>query len=880
MTWFRDRRRRPRAEVLHDELRAHIAMDQSDRMARGESQADAANNARRDFGNVGHVQDVTRDMWAGAWLDRLTQDVRFGLRILWRTPGFTIVAALCLALGIGANAVVFSWIESILFRPYPGVAAQDRLVAVAATSTGQAGYDDVSWPDFKDLERASPLFSSFIAAKIIGATVTNGERAERWTGQLVSANFFDALGVRPILGRGFSADEETGANAHPVTVINYRLWKDRFAGDPKVIGRTVTFNGIPHTIIGVTPPEFVGTFVGYAMQFWAPASMQPAFNGTYMLNDRSARWIEGFARLAPGVSLVQAQAALSVAAKRLETTFPNVDRGRGIRLLPLWAAPFDYAKVLAPIIRVAFVVVAFMLLIACANVANLLLVRSFARRQEMTVRLALGAGRERLLRQLITEGALLALIATVVGVVVAYWSRHSLSLFFAPRGGVNLNFSTALDWRVLALSATVGLTSTLAFSLVPALRSSNVDLTAALKADSRSSAGARGGSRLRSALVLLQVSMSFVLLVGAGLVITSLQRTRATSPGFVEDGVITTNVNLFSQGYDTARSKVFSSALLNRIQAIGGVQSAALAGTPMFEPAAPFGSSVIATDVYQPARDEQPTANLNEVSPDYFATLGIPILRGRSFTRADDDTTAPVAIVNETMAATFWPNADPVGKRLQAYGRWMQVVGVAKDIKYQSLPDPPRPLFYVPFRQRAKTWFAIHVRTRAGPVVIRPELVRELHALDPNVDPYEVLTMREEVERSMSGQRIVVAVLSVFASLALGLAAIGLYGVMSYVVSQSTRELGLRMALGAMPRDVAGLVLSRGLVLTTLGVVIGGAIAFGTTRLLGDLLFKVSPRDPVVFGAALGLMLLASVLACFLPAWRAARTDLVSSLRV
>jgi predicted permease len=879
MMFFRRLFRQHRGEVLRDELQAHLAMDQADRMARGETPAEAAVNARRDFGNVGLVQEVARDMWSGAWLDRLMQDVRFGLRMLWRTPGFTIVAVLCLALGIGANAAVFSWIEGILFRPYPGVAAQDRLVAVAGTAKGEAGYSDMSWPDFKDLERASPLFSSLIAAKIVGATITGGERAERAVGQLVSANFFDALGVRPILGRGFGADEETGANAHPLVVISYRLWKDRFAGDPGAIGQRLSFNGIPFTIIGVAPPEFAGTFVGYAMQFWVPASMQPAFNGTYMLDDRAARWIEGMARLAPGVSLAQAQSAMTVAANRLATEYQDVDRGRGVRVLPLWAAPFDNAKELVPMIRVAFVVVIFVLFIACANVANLLLVRSFARRQEMTVRLALGAGRDRLVRQLITEGALLALVATAVGLVVAYWSQHALVLFFAPRGGVALTFAVALDGRVLALSTAVGLASTLAFALAPALRASNIDLGGALKADSRSSAGA-GGARLRSGLVVLQVSMSFVLLVGAGLLIASLERTRTADPGFVEDGVLATSVNLFAAGYDTARAKLFSAQLVDRLQTISGIESAALAATPMFSPSAPIGSSVIGTDAYRPARDEQPTAKFNAVTPGYFATLGIPIVRGRDFTRADDDTTAPVAIVSETMAATYWPNADPVGKRLQANGRWMQVVGIAKDVKYESLLKPARPLFYLPFRQRVKTTFTVDLRTSASPAVIRPALVRALHAIDPAVDPSELVTLREQVNRSMSTQRIAGAFLGVFASLALCLAAIGLYGVMSYTVSQSARELGLRMALGAVPRDVLGLVLSRGLVLTMIGLVAGVAVALGTTRLLGELLYRVSPRDPVVFGAALLLMLLASAAACFVPAWRAARTNLVNSLRV
>ena len=879
LTWlFGDRR----DAELHDELRAHLAMDQAERVARGESAREAAFAARRDFGNVALVHEVTRDMWSGAWLDRLGQDVRFGLRMLKRTPTVTAIAVACLSLGIGANAAVFSWIEGILFRPYPGVVAQDRLVAIAGTSVGRTGFDDMSWPDFEDLARDSSIFSALIATKIIGATLTGSDRADRVVGQLVSANFFDALGVRPILGRGFLPDEETGANAHPVTVISYRMWQDRFRGDPAVIGQTLNYNAVPHTIIGVAPPAFLGTFVGYAMQFWVPASMQAAFNARYLLDDRGARWIEGLARLRPGVTIQQAQAALTTAARRFAADFPDLDRGRGIQALPLWEAPFDNAKELLPTLRIAAVVVVFVLLIVCANVANLLLVRSFARRHEMTVRLALGAGRDRLVRQLLTEGVLLALLGTLVGLLVAYWCRHVLVLFFAPRGGIRLSFSSQFDWRVLALSATVGVTSTLVFALGPALRGSHVDLAGALKSDSRTATGGGGGgggTRLRAGLVMMQVSTSFVLLVGAGLLLASLQRMRATSPGFTEDGVVSTTVNLFAAGYDTARSKVFARDLLDHVRTIGGVESAALARTPPFSAAAPYASTPIAADGYDTAPNEQPVANANTVTPGYFATLGIPMLRGRDFTWADEDTTAPVAIVSETMAATYWPNRDPVGRRLEARGRWMHVVGVVKDIKYESLIKPPRPLFYMPMWQSSSVVFELHVKTRNGAATIAPALIGAIHSLDPNLGTYEVISMREQVARSTATQRIAVTFLGVFGGLALLLAAIGLYGVMSYAVSQSTRELGVRLALGAAPRQVLRLVIGRGLVLTALGIVIGVATAFGVTRLLGDLLYKVSPRDPVAFASALVLMLATAVAACLVPAWRAARTDLMRALR-
>ena len=820
-----------------------------------------------------------RDRWGGLWWERLWQDLRYGVRMLRRTPAFSIIAVSCLALGIGGNAAVFSWMEGILLRPYPGVAAQDRLVAVAGTAKGESGFSDISWPDFKDLEQGSTQFSSFIATKIIGTTLSGGDRAERAVGLLVSANYFDALGVRPVMGLGFLPGDDIGRNGHPVTVISYRMWKDHFGSDPGIVGKAQNFNGVPHTIIGVTPPEFLGTFVGYAVQFWVPASMQAVFDTRgYTLEDRNARWIEGFARLKDGATIASAQAEVTAGAARLERGFPDIDRGRGIRLLPLWDAPFDNAKELLPMLRVAAVVAVFVLLIACANVANLLLVRAFARQHEMTVRLALGAARARIFRQLVTEGVILATLATVVGLLVAYWSRNALALFFAPRGGVALVFSGYFDWRVLALSASVGLMSTLVFALVPAVHSSRINLSGALKSDARSAVGGRGKSRMRSALVVVQVSLSFLLLVGTGLLFTSLQRMRSASPGFKTQGVFLSGVNLFAAGYDTLRARILEDQLLERVRGMTGVESAAYARSIPFS-TRPYDSGPIAVDGYVPAPDELPAADFNAIGPGYFATLGVPLVAGREFTRTDDDTTGPVAIVSEAMAARYWPTADPIGRRLWKSGRWMQVVGVVKDIKYQSLLKAPRPLFYVPLRQNAASSVGLFIKTSLALPAIAPRLVREVRGLDPNLAPSELLTMREQVDRSTSPQRIAVALLGIFGTLALLLAAIGLYGVMSYAVQQSTREIGLRIALGAAPSTLLRLILSRGLVLTVSGVIVGGAAALGTTRLLGDLLYKVSPRDPVAFVAALVLMAGSSIAACLLPAWRAARTDPVRAMR-
>ncbi len=806
------------------------------------------------------------------------QDLRFGFRMLRRNPGFAIIAILCLTLGIGANAAVYSWMEGILFRPFPAVVQQDRLLTVAGTARGIAHFDDVSWPDFNDFQKSCTLIDSFIVNKITGTTLSIGDRAERASGSIVSANYFDALGVHPILGRGFEPGEDSGRNAHPVTVISYRVWQERFHSDPEIIGKTQRLNGVPFTIIGVAPDGFDGTFVGYAIQFWVPASMQEVFDGGgYKLEDRGARWIEGFVRLKPGVTREQAQAEISAVASRLENNYPATNRGRGVRLMELWNHPFDKAGEMLPTLRILLVVVVLVLFIACANVGNLLLVRSLARRHEMSVRLAIGAGRGRLLRQLLTEGLILSSIGAVGGLLVAYWFRHGLVPFFPAGGGIEVNLAGAIDWRVLGLSLVVGLLSTLMFALVPAIQMGKIDLATALKSESRGAVGSGGRSRIRSSLVLVQVSLSFILLVGAGLLIQSLRQIRHASPGF-STSVLTTGVNLLAAGYDAQRAKIFQDALLDRVQSIGGVESASYSRIRPFT-YQPYSSTPIAVDGFQSLPDQQPTAQYNEVGPKYFATMGIPILFGREFTNDDDETKLPIAVVNETMAAQFWPGGDPLGKRLKVKDRWMQVVGVAKVSKYRTFFEPPQSFFYVPLKQNSSRQVSLSIRTRLDPGTIAAAMVPEVHALDPDLAPSEVITMREQVDRSTSSQQIAVLLLGVLGGLALLLAAIGLYGVMSYAVSQSTRELGLRMAVGARPVDLFRLVISRGLALTAGGIFLGAAAALGLTRLIGDLLYKVNPRDPLAFGSAFLVMTIVSLAACFLPAWRATRIDPVRALR-
>jgi predicted permease len=815
-------------------------------------------------------------------LERVEQDLRFGMRMIRRAPVFTTVAVLCLALGIGGNAAVLAWTEGIVHHPFPGVRDQEQLVAVVGTMKGGPfdGLDDMSWPDFMDLARGTTGFSAFLVSKITGATVTGGDRAERVVGQLVSANFFDATGVRPMLGRGFLPDEDVGRGAHPITVISYRLWQNRYRGTPSIIGSAINFNGVPHTIVGVAPPQFLGTFVGYAMQFWVPASQQAVFDPSgYKLDDRTARWIEGFARLKPGVSIAAAQAQITAAARRLEAEFPNADRGRGVRVLALEENPFDNAQTLQPMLRVGSLVAIVVLLIVCANIANLLLVRALARRGELTVRRALGASQSRLTRQLVTEALILAAGGTAVGMLVAYLARDVLGLFFAPRGGVNLVFAADFNPRLILASAAIGLGSTVVFSLAPVLQSRRLDLAAGMRAAAPGAIGGGARGRLRSSLVVAQVSLGVLLLVGAGLVLRSLNRLLTADPGFSTTNVLSTAINLFDAGIDTARAHRFQDDLLRRTSAIGGVASVALSrGLPFST--RPFDNGPILVDGYEPARDEQPTADYNEVTPSYFATLGIPLLSGRDFAATDADTTPPVSIVSRAMAERYWPNASPIGKRLRLRDVWTQVVGVVGDIKYRSLTQSSGMLFYVPLAQRRSADAILYLRTATTNAPnVALATVSAIRAIDPNVSPYEFVTMRERVNRSTSGERITVWLLMIFGGVALVLAAIGLYGVISYMVSASTRELGVRLALGATPGDVRSLVLSSGMRLTLVGIALGVVFALGTTRLLGTLLFSVGPRDPVVFSGVAAIMAATSIAACLVPAWRASRVDPVTALQ-
>ncbi|MGZ4845574.1 MAG: ADOP family duplicated permease [Candidatus Angelobacter sp.] len=881
--------RRKEDADLARELEAHVAHQVDENISAGMSEEEARRQAYLKLGSPQHVREDVWEWNTVGFFDNLLRDLRYALRMLRRNPGFSFLVILCLTLGIGANAAVFSWIEGVLFRPFPAVAHQERMVSFIATKPGRyekgegnLGYDDVSWLDFLDFQRNCKLMDWFIADHITGSTLSFGDRAEKAAGSVVSSNYFDSLGIHPILGRGFRPEEDWGRNGHPVTVISYWLWKERFQGDPNIVGKKLLLQTVPHTIIGVAPAGFYGTFVGYPMQFWVPASMQENFVGdNYKLEDRGDGWIEGFARLKPGVTMEQAQAEISAVAGHLEDQYPNTNRGRGVRLFPLWKTPFNQAGTLAPTLGISLAAVFLVLLIACANVSSLLLVRSLARQHEITIRLALGSRRGRVLRQLITEGLILSVIASACGLVLAYLSRNLMAVFFPQSAVLATNLSGKIDWRVLAFSAGVCVVATLIFALVPALQTSKLDIAGALKAESSTSFGNRAKSRIRSAMVLVQVALSFILVVGGALLVQSLQRLRSADPGFSPDNILTTTFDLLGASYDAARAKRFRDDLMDRVKAIPGVESVSYVRIRPFGYQSYF-SAPITVEGYEPGPDERLTVEYNQVGPGYFENMRIPIVSGREFTRNDDANSFPAVIVNERMVARYWHGADPVGKRIQVNDKSMQVVGVAKDSKYGSFAELPKPFMHVCIDQTTAVNSTVMIRTAQSPGAMSSALAHEVHSMNAGLGMQELLTLREYMNRTaLSTQKIVVALLFIFGGIALLLASVGLYGVMSFAVSQSKHELGLRMALGAVPTHLFRVVMSHGLSLAVGGVALGTIVAMFLTRLIavGTLLYQVNPRNPMAFMVAALVMIIISLAACFTPAWHAARTDPMRALR-
>jgi predicted permease len=805
-------------------------------------------------------------------------DLRYALRMLCKSPGFTAVAVLSLALGIGANTTVFCWIQNVLLRPLQGVAKCEQMV-VLTTTHGAATYDTVSLPDLKDYAQLTDVFAGIIGSQITPACVTLDGKPGWAYGQITTANYFDVLGVKPVIGRTFLPDEDQQPGGNTVLVISYGYWQRRFGGNPNVIGMSIELNQYSNfTIIGVVPPEFRGTMSGLNFDFWAPLSMHEQVANFGSLTSRGDHWLHTQARLREGVSVRQAQAAVNILAQRLEQAYPDSNREIGLRVAPLWKSPYGAQSLMLPVLRILMVVSFGVLLIVAANVANLLLARATSRGKEIAIRLALGARRARLIRQLLTESLLLALAGSVVGILFANWGVALFKLLL-PKTHLPIGYDFPFDTQTLAFTFILALVTGVAFGLVPAWQASGTDLSKVLKEGGRTSGGAGAHHRLRSAFVVSEVALALLLLVGAGLCIKGFHKARQVEIGFDPRNVLVAGLRIGMNGYDRTNGLVFYRKLHERIAALPGVEQAALS---TWFPLGFEGGPGVGIDAEGYARkpNEDVSVPYAIVSPHYFDVLRIPVLAGRDFQDSDDEKGLRVAIVNETLAKRFWPGQNALGRKFKAWDNEITVVGVVKAGKYRSLSERPQGFLYLPYQQGV--WdlnLGVALRTTGNPMTMANTLREAIHGLDPRVEIWANLPMTDYIKAAFLAQGIAATLLTGLGAVALVLAAMGIYGVMAYVVSQRTHEIGIRMALGAQISDVLKLVVGQGMTLGVLGVGIGLMGALGLTRLMSSFLYGVSPFDPLTFFGMAAALALVTFLATFIPACRAAKVDPQVALR-
>lgn len=822
-------------------------------------------------------------------MDTLLQDLRYAVRTLVKSPGFAAVAILSLALGIGVNTAIFSFVNAVLLRPLP-VASPDRLMFVYS-GRSDAPYITASYPDYVDFRDRNEVFTGLACYAGVTVSMTTDDQAEQIDGVIVSGNYFDVLGVSPVRGRAFSAEEDQTPLAHPVVIISHALWQQRFGGNAGLVGSTLTLNGRAFTVIGVAPPGFTGTQVGEPVDLFLPMMMQSlvrpprgGFSGEMdadLLRRRGPRWLNMVGRLKAGVSEEQAQAAMSTLAGQLEQTYQDTNRGWIVTLFPVRKGDPGLRSDALPIATLLMSVVGLVLLIACFNVANLLLARAASRRKEISIRLALGASRRRLIRQLLTESLVIGLLGGAVGLLLALWFTDIMRTVHPPANLFPLRLDFRPDGRVLLFTLLMSLATGLLFGLAPAIQASRPDLVPALKDETAVMSHGARRFRLRNLFVIVQVAISLVLLIAAGLFLRSMRSAEAINPGFNADNQLIAPMNIQLLKYTRTQGRAFYEQVIEKVESLPGVQSASLARV------VPLSGGGRTNTVYiegqePPPEDRPNTTNANVVGLRYFETLGIPLLGGRDFAASDREGAPGVVIVNETFARRFWNDESPVGKHISLRGQqgpYLEVIGLARDGKYRTLGESPRPSIYLPVSQNHETGMTLHVRTTVEPRQLVAAIRGEIQAIEKNLPVYDVRTMREHLGSALFGARMGAILLAVFGGLALLLATVGLYGVMGYSVARRTHEIGIRMALGATRRDVLGLVLKDGLVLVGLGVAGGLAGAWFATRLLAGFLYDISTTDPLTF-VAISLLLTGVALgASFVPAHRATRVDPLVALR-
>jgi len=862
-------RRKRMLQDLDQEIRDHIETATQENIDRGMSPEEARYAALRKFGNVTRIKEDTREVWSWVWCEHLLQDIRFGIRVFAKSPGFTAAAVFSLALGIGANAAIFSVVDALLLRPLP-YAESDRLVTVSECSRpyDQSSKNEVAPGNFLDWRARNHVFEQIGAVELPGYSLTGSDRPERVLGAATSAGMLKLLGLRPALGREFEAyDDKNGAA--PVVMLTHALWKRRYGSEPQIVGKTIQLDTRPYTVVGVLPEAL--TFPEPNVQLWVPLEQTIA---PPEMHWHASHYLDVYARLKPGVSLAQASEDMSRIAAQIKREQTESNSGAAVLVLSLQD---DLSGAIRPALLTLLVAVGFVLLIACVNVANLLLARATSRGKELATRIALGAGKARLMRQMLTESILLSFAGGCAGLLVASWTRRLL-LAFRPESLPQFNVIET-DGRVLLFTLAVCVGTGLLFGLLPALRSSTINLN---HAASRSSTPGKSTQHLRDLFVAAEIAISLVLLAGAGLTIRSFLHLRATDLGFRSDHTATARISIPNDKYSKDEQVIaFYDQLLERIRGTAGVESAAMVSfLPLTGHNFDNSFDVVGRPPHPP--DNRDYALVRFVDPQYFRVLGIPLLSGRGIGEHDRLGSRRSIVLSESMAKRHWPNTSPIGEHLMVYmgedqAPW-EVVGTVGDVR-TSIAEEPQPTMYFPYAQFPYRFMVLTVRTHGDPQSMIETIRNTVAILDADQPIYQTRTLANLIDTNLVPWRFSMMLLCMFAAMALLLAAAGIYGVMAYLVTERTHEVGIRMALGAQPHDVLRLVVGQGAKLALIGVISGLLASLALTRLMSNLLFDVSTTDPLTLSVVALVIAFVVLAACYIPARRATRVDPMIALR-
>jgi predicted permease len=807
----------------------------------------------------------------------LLQDIRYALRQLRKSPGFAALVVSTLALGIAANSTIFSWINSTLFNPIPGVRSTGNMITLQRGARSEHASPPFSYLDYVNLRDGSKTLTGLLGYHDDYVAITGDGRPQRIYGALTSANYFEVLGIKPILGRTLLPSQANERAGSPDVVLGYDLWQSRFSGDPAIVGKTMQINLHTYAIVGVAPRGFQGCKSGLRTELWIPLGMDRQVWGSTRISDRGVSWLNVLGVMRPGVDHHQVENDSNLLMQRIADSYPASHQGANqISTDPLWRSPFGANVYLYGTLPILLALAAVLLLLACANVANLLLVRSVSRRREYAIRLSMGASRWRLVRQLMVENLLLAMAGGGVALAITFWTARTLGSFL-PFSTLPINVNGSVDGTVTLVTILVAALTSVVAGVLPALRASSLSPVTVLKDEALNTSGGLHKSRLASGLVVMQVALSLTLLVCAGLFVRSLSKAQDVDLGFDANHVYLASFDLDPLGYPDAKALELDRQILARVKALPGVQSATLAD---FSPLSfTIHSDGVMPEGYIPRPHESIEADRGIVGPGYLQTLRTPQIAGRDFTDADNESAQPVVIVNQAFVNRYWPGQDAIGKRVQIAGRWCTVAGVAANGKYRRLTYDAAPLVLVPLMQRYEDLVTLHVRVNGDPMAYASAIDQAVHDLSPDLPLFNVTTLKNNMRIGNVFERIVVVFAGSFGLLALVLAAVGIYGVVSYSTRQRTHEIGIRMALGAARGDVFRQILRQGLRLTLIGLTVGIAVSLAFTRLLRGLLFGVGTADWITFASVSILLCVVALVACYVPARRAASIEPMQALR-